>query len=53
VVAVAAWARSHPEPVVELDLNPVIVGPAGQGLAIVDALAVVGAPGPGEDAGGD
>jgi acetyltransferase len=34
------FAADHPEEVEEIDLNPVIVHPEGQGLTVVDALIV-------------
>lgn len=36
IVAIGDLAVDHPE-IVELDLNPVVVGPLGQGVCIVDA----------------
>jgi len=43
LVAVSCFAADHRDTVAEIDLNPVIVHPRGQGLSIVDALIVTGA----------
>lgn len=43
MVTLAALADERTD-VVELDLNPVLVGPVGEGVAIVDARAVVAVP---------
>jgi acetate---CoA ligase (ADP-forming) len=40
MVALARFAADHAELIAEIDLNPVIVHPAGEGLTIVDALIV-------------
>jgi acetate---CoA ligase (ADP-forming) len=40
MVALSRFAADHAEQVAEIDLNPVIVHPAGEGLTIVDALIV-------------
>lgn len=41
VVAVSEFLASHSE-VIELDLNPVMVGAAGEGATVVDARVIVG-----------
>jgi acetyl-CoA synthetase len=38
VMAIAAYAQAHADTVLELDVNPVLVLPAGQGVLAVDAL---------------
>ena len=38
VMAVARYAEIHASRLVELDVNPVIVRPAGSGVMAVDAL---------------
>lgn len=38
IVAVAAYAETHADTLVELDINPLIVRPAGDGVVAVDAL---------------
>lgn len=38
VLAVAAFAEAHRDSLVELDVNPLLVGPAGAGAVAVDAL---------------
>ena len=40
MVALSRFAADHADQVGEIDLNPVIVHPAGEGLTIVDALIV-------------
>ncbi len=40
MVALSRFAADHADQIAEVDLNPVIVHPAGQGLTIVDALIV-------------
>ena len=40
VVALSRFAADHGERIAELDLNPVIVHPAGSGLSVVDALVI-------------
>ncbi len=40
LVAVSCFAADHRDTVAEIDLNPVIVHPRGQGLSVVDALIV-------------
>ncbi|MGH7333267.1 MAG: acetate--CoA ligase family protein [Candidatus Rokuibacteriota bacterium] len=40
LVAVSGFAADHRDTVAEIDLNPVIVHPRGQGLSVVDALIV-------------
>ena len=40
MVALARFAADHADRIAEIDLNPVIVHPAGEGLTIVDALIV-------------
>ena len=42
LVAVSRFAADHGDTVAEIDLNPVIVHPRGQGLSVVDALIVTG-----------
>lgn len=43
LVAVSERAAALDDQLVELDLNPVMVLPEGEGLVVVDALAVIGA----------
>jgi len=38
IASVARYAEAHATGLVELDVNPVIVRPAGSGVAAVDAL---------------
>ena len=38
--ALSRFAADHADSVAEIDLNPVIVHPAGEGLTVVDALIV-------------
>ena len=40
IVALARFAADHADLIEEIDLNPVIVHPAGEGLTVVDALIV-------------
>jgi len=40
IVALSRFAADHADSVAEIDLNPVIVHAAGEGLTIVDALIV-------------
>src|SRR5712671_6742164 len=40
MAALSRFAADHADQVAEIDLNPVIVHPAGEGLTIVDALIV-------------
>ena len=40
MVALSCFAADHAELIEEIDLNPVIVHEAGQGLSVVDALIV-------------
>src|SRR3954470_879056 len=40
IVALSRFAADHADAVAEIDLNPVIVHPAGEGLTVVDALIV-------------
>lgn len=40
LVAVARFASDHADAIAEIDLNPVIVHPRGQGLSVVDALII-------------
>ncbi len=40
MVALSRFAADHADAIAEIDLNPVIVHPAGEGLTIVDALIV-------------
>jgi len=40
LVGVSRFAADHAEAVAEIDLNPVIVHPQGQGLSVVDALII-------------
>ena len=40
LVGVSRFAADHAETVAEIDLNPVIVHPQGQGLSVVDALII-------------
>jgi len=43
VMAVAAFAEAHRDRLVELDVNPLLVLPEGQGALAVDALVVMDA----------
>jgi len=40
MVALSRFAADHADAIAEIDLNPVVVHPAGEGLTIVDALIV-------------
>ena len=40
LVALSRFAAAHGERLAEVDLNPVIVHPKGEGLTVVDALIV-------------
>ena len=40
IAALSRFAADHADTVAEIDLNPVIVHPAGEGLTVVDALIV-------------
>jgi acyl-CoA synthetase (NDP forming) len=40
MMALSRFAADHADSIAEIDLNPVIVHPAGEGLTIVDALIV-------------
>jgi acyl-CoA synthetase (NDP forming) len=40
IAALSRFAADHADQIAEIDLNPVIVHPPGQGLSIVDALIV-------------
>ena len=40
IAVLSRFAADHADQIDEIDLNPVIVHPAGQGLTIVDALIV-------------
>jgi len=40
MVSLARFAADHADTIAEIDLNPVIVHPAGEGLTVVDALIV-------------
>jgi len=40
IVALSRFAADHADAVAEIDLNPVIVHPKGEGLTVVDALIV-------------
>ena len=42
IVALSRFAADHAGQISEIDLNPVIVHPAGQGLTLVDALIAKG-----------
>ena len=44
VAALSRFAADHADQIAEIDLNPVIVHPRGQGLSIVDALILRGRP---------
>ena len=41
VMAIASFAEAHRERIVELDVNPLMVLPQGQGAMAVDALIVM------------
>jgi acyl-CoA synthetase (NDP forming) len=40
MVNLGAFAHDHAEQIAEIDLNPVLVHPQGQGVSVVDALIV-------------
>ena len=40
IVALSHFAADHAETIAEIDLNPVIVHPQGQGVSVVDALII-------------
>ena len=40
IAALSRFAADHADQIAEIDLNPVIVHPQGQGLTVVDALIV-------------
>ena len=40
IAALSRFAADHADAIEEIDLNPVIIHPQGQGLTIVDALIV-------------
>jgi acyl-CoA synthetase (NDP forming) len=40
MVALSRFAADHADQIAEIDLNPVIIHPAGEGLSVVDALIV-------------
>jgi hypothetical protein len=40
MVALSCFAADHADQIAEIDLNPVIVHPEGDGLSVVDALIV-------------
>jgi acyl-CoA synthetase (NDP forming) len=40
MVALSRFAADHAEQIEEIDLNPVIIHEAGEGLSVVDALIV-------------
>jgi acetyltransferase len=40
IVKLSHFAADHADDIAEIDLNPVIVHPQGQGVSIVDALIV-------------
>jgi hypothetical protein len=44
LVAVSRFAADHADSIAEVDLNPVIVHPRGEGVSVVDALIVRRAP---------
>jgi acetate---CoA ligase (ADP-forming) len=44
IVKLSRFAADHAELIAEIDLNPVIVHPQGQGLTVVDALIVKRSP---------
>ena len=44
MAALSRFAADHADAIEEIDLNPVIVHPQGQGLTIVDALIVKRSP---------
>ena len=50
VLAVAAFAQAHANTLLELDVNPIVVLPRGQGVVAVDALIRLSAKSEGSDA---
>jgi acetyltransferase len=40
IVRLARFAAEHGDDVEEIDLNPVLVHPAGHGVSVVDALII-------------
>src|SRR5690606_9152321 len=46
VARLSEFACSHRDQVAEIDLNPILVRPQGQGIAILDALMVARTPEP-------
>jgi acyl-CoA synthetase (NDP forming) len=46
VMAIAGFAEAHRDRLLELDVNPLLVLPRGQGAVAVDALIVLAKPGP-------
>jgi hypothetical protein len=40
LVALSAFAAAHPDDLETIDLNPVLVRPAGEGVVALDALLV-------------
>jgi hypothetical protein len=40
-MAIAAFAEAHRDRLIELDVNPLLVLPRGQGAVAVDALVVL------------
>jgi len=48
MVALSQFAADHADSIAEIDLNPVIVHPQGEGVSLVDALIVKGAIEPAE-----
>ena len=50
VLAVAAYAQAHADTLLELDVNPIVVLPRGQGVMAVDALIRLSAKSEGSDA---
>lgn len=46
MVRLGQFASDHAETIAEIDLNPVLVHPQGQGVSVVDALIVKGQPQP-------
>ena len=46
MVRLGQFASDHADTIAEIDLNPVLVHPQGQGVSVVDALIVKGQPQP-------
>ena len=40
MAALSRFAADHAETIAEIDLNPVIIHPDGEGVSVVDALIV-------------